>query len=285
MRLFAIVTITFFAILFGSIGSQDKAKATNPQSSTTSNPAQPPPSTTVEVNIGYPREAEDRQSAKQDAKKEKAPFMTNFEWAISIITAVYSLFSVLTFFSIKKQTDIAEISANAAKRSADALINSERSWVMVDVEWPTASSGRLLNLSSIAPDNSQRDQTQVYVNIVCVNRGKSPAWIVERIAKAEISGAFWGPNLSTVNDSEIDRRLISLGIAGTPEARTEDSIKLYAPGKPGNKYVLVYGVVKYRDAFTPKGQLRETWFGYYTLETRLKDPPARISQPDYNNYT
>jgi hypothetical protein len=74
-------------------------------------------------------------------------------------------------------------------------------------------------------------------------------------------------------------------MAGTPEARTEQSIKLYAPGSPGNKYVLVYGAVKYRDAFTPKGELRETWFGYYTLESRMKEPLARISQAEYNNYT
>ena len=172
----------------------------------------------------------------------------------------------------------------AAKKSADALINSERSWVMVDVEWE-GPTGHLINLSSSTPDPNQVYQTQIYVNLICVNRGKSPAWVVERIAKAEIAGAFYGPNLSAVNDSEIDRRLISLGMAGTPEARTEQSIKLYAPGSPGNKYVLVYGVVKYRDAFTPKGELRETWFGYYALETRMKEPLARISQAEYNNYT
>jgi hypothetical protein len=187
--------------------------------------------------------------------------------------------------SLEQLATAASDNAVAAKKSADALVNSERAWVMVDIEWEAASSGRLTNLSSIAPDHTQVDQTQVYINIICVNRGKSPAWVVERVAKAEISGAFYGPNLSTVNDSEIDRRLISLGIAGTPEARTEQSIKLYAPGTPGNKYVLIYGVVKYRDAFTPKGELRETWFGYYTLETRIKDHLARISQPEYNKYT
>jgi hypothetical protein len=174
--------------------------------------------------------------------------------------------------------------ASAAKASADALVNSERAWIMVTVEW-VQPSGRLVYTSSGDLSNTQ---TQVLVNLVCVNRGKSPAWIVERSIKAEISDGFYGPDLSTVNDSEIDRQLILLGTFGAPEIRvdrTDLPRRLHAPGAPGNKYILVYGVVKYRDAFTPKGELRETWFGYYTLEGSQKDPLARISQSEYNNYT
>jgi hypothetical protein len=183
--------------------------------------------------------------------------------------------------SLEQLATAASDNAVAAKNSAAALINSERSWVMVEVEWPR-TAGHLLYVSSGSGNNTQ---TQVDTNLICVNRGKSPAWIVERIIKAEISGGFYGPDLSTVDDSEIDRQLIPLGIAGMPEARTDLLRKIYAPGTPGNKYILVYGVVRYRDAFTPKGELRETWFGYYTLETRVKDPMARIAQPEYNKYT
>lgn len=177
----------------------------------------------------------------------------------------------------------AQKTAEAANKNADAIINSERAWVMVEVVWASSEGGRLLNTSHIG-DAGQVSSTQIYVNLICVNRGKSPAWVVEQTIKAEISGAFYGPDLSTVNDSEIDRRLISLGPSGTTEDRTARPIKLYAPGMPGNKYILVYGVVRYRDPFTPKGELKETWFGYYTLETRIKDPLDRISQTDYNKY-
>jgi hypothetical protein len=193
--------------------------------------------------------------------------------------AVWVAFGTLS--GLKEQTSATKTAADAAKKSADTLINSERSWVMVEIEW-IRSSGRILHVSS---GSGMDGQTEVFVNLVCVNRGKSPAWIVDRVIKTEISGGFYGPNLSTVNDAEIDHQLVSLGIAGTPEARVDLPRKVYAPGSPGNKYVLIYGVVRYRDAFTPKGELRETWFGYYTLENSVKDPLARIAQSEYNNYT
>ena len=173
----------------------------------------------------------------------------------------------------------ARANADAANKNASALINSERAWVMVEVVWVSSESGRLLTTSRPVNDGIASN-TQVYVNLICVNRGKSPAWIVEQTGKAEISGGFYGPDLSTVNDSEIDRRLMSLGPRGTPEARTERSIKLYAPGLPGNKYVLVYGVVKYRDPFTPAGELKRNlvWILHFGDAPKRPAVPYRAAQ-------
>jgi hypothetical protein len=71
MRLFAAVIIALFFLPIGSIDSQDKTKPDNPQHDAGNQPVQQlPPTTTVEVNVGYPREADDRQPTKQDAKKE-----------------------------------------------------------------------------------------------------------------------------------------------------------------------------------------------------------------------
>ncbi len=166
--------------------------------------------------------------------------------------------------------------AQAANDNARALANSERAWVTVFVEWVKGAT----NLKTIG-ENS----TQVFVNLICSNRGHSPAWIVERAIKAEISDGFYGPDISTVHDAEIDRQLIPLAPTGVNGSRDDVPRKLYVPDTIGTKFVLIYGVVKYRDVFTPKGQLRETWFGFYTTEDSKYDPPARIHQSDYNKYT
>lgn len=71
-------------------------------------------------------------------------FTTALDWCtadrvIALATIVYALVTIVMFFAIRsqakaahRQADIARDAATAAEKSADALINSERAWIVVD---------------------------------------------------------------------------------------------------------------------------------------------------------
>jgi hypothetical protein len=165
--------------------------------------------------------------------------------------------------------------AQAANENAKALINSERAWVTVYAKWNDGH--HLYDVSG---------RTAADVKVIYVNRGKSPAWIVEQCIKIEVSNGFYGPDYSDVDDSEIDRRFIPLSPRGEPiSSGTDNPIRLTTKEAVGNRYILIYGYVKYRDIFTENGQPRETGFGFYTSIANLKDPLTRIAQTEYNQYT
>jgi hypothetical protein len=104
MRLFSVVMISLLLLITTLISAQDKMKTNNPQGSAGSQPTQPtPPSTVVQVNIGSPRDTDDRTQEKKETQGDNHPFMTNFEWGISLITFIYSMFSIFTFFAILRQ--------------------------------------------------------------------------------------------------------------------------------------------------------------------------------------
>lgn len=77
---------------------------------------------------------------------------------IAISTMIYAFVTIVMFFSIRsqakashRQADVAYTAAKAAKQSADALIATERPWILVTIEpfpAPTAphySDGRWYN--------------------------------------------------------------------------------------------------------------------------------------------
>jgi len=168
--------------------------------------------------------------------------------------------------------------AQAANENAKALINSERAWITVYLKWSEPG-----NHARTLPDGRARMDIQC----ICANRGKSPAWVVEQCIKVEVANGFYGPDYSDVHDSDIDRRFIPLSPRDTPTSDTTDFRRqLFTKGPaPINKFILIYGYVKYRDVFTQQGQPRETQFGFFTQATGGVEPISRIAQPEYNRYT
>jgi hypothetical protein len=88
--------------------------------------------------------------------------------ALALLVGIGTLVALwLQTYKLTAQVRATQVSADAAKASADALINVERSWVLItDVEdeqiWKDSSIGKEL-ISS--------------VYFVCKNYGNSPAWI------------------------------------------------------------------------------------------------------------
>jgi hypothetical protein len=265
MRLLAAVTILFFLLPTNLVSTQDKAKPDNPQRDAGGQPApQQPPSTTVEVNVGYPNEAVDRQPAKQETKKESAP-MTSFEWIISVITFVYSAFSVLTFFAIKRQAEI-------ANQGTQALIASERAWVTATIEWSPGYSG--LYMGSHTEKEVTTHGYSCNVRLTYKNDGRTPAWVTEWRACLRIFDTL------PVKPPLQYAKAIKHGIESlAPEQSRPFDTPLFCDGEQTlDNLAVIYGVVKYRTAFG--GIAGETVFGYsVTLDGKTVRP---LENPEWN---
>src|ERR1700731_3482932 len=59
---------------------------------------------------------------------------------------------------------------NASQAQADALINSERAWLMVDVEWDTGKWADR-NAHVIEGSGAGGDTTGIYIVVTCRNEG------------------------------------------------------------------------------------------------------------------
>jgi hypothetical protein len=161
-----------------------------------------------------------------------------------------------------------------ARTQADALTNSERAWVMVDVRWH-AGAGKIIDGQSVI-DGVVRNQVNANVDCFIHNNGRSPAWLTEkRIGIAIVDGEHFpsAPDLerTPVRDVTLE-----------PMAADADSIWHVQPGCEGPReleLMIIYGAVTYRDIF---GEIRETRFGYFiNPSNELERIP---SYPTYNKH-
>lgn len=250
--------------------------------------ANPPNQTVAIYNQVSPTQNKGDDKTKENTGEQQLAKFTFYLVLVGLAQCVILFGQGVLFFqqkkimeqhrgSLEQLAQAAGSNAVAAKENADALINSERAWITVYLKWTEGT--RLRNI----PD----DRVELDIQCIYANRGKSPAWIVEQFLKVEVSNGFYGPDYSGIPDSEIDRKFIPLSPRDTP---TSDStaFRRRLPTKepaPDNKFILIYGYVKYRDIFTQQGQPRETLFGFFTQIGRAEEPIARIAQPEYNRYT
>jgi hypothetical protein len=194
--------------------------------------------------------------------------MSNFEWVISLITLVYSLFSVLTFFAIKRQA-----------RAAEGELAAQSPWIMVNIEHTPGMHGRFLGASREG-DEPVTHRTDFVFRFDCINHGRTPAVITEKRATLLMVPKNTLPKEPDLIATKVfDGRAEPLA-AGQESLRKRDE-HFSVPGYQGlDEWVVFYGVVKYRDVF---GRDRQTTFGY---EVTIGDQIERLSGfPKYNENT
>ncbi len=168
---------------------------------------------------------------------------------------------------------LAQLSVSQAQ--ANALINSERAWVMVDVKWDTDKWADS-KAHVVEGSGTGGDTTGIYVALSCRNEGRSPAWIEEERARFQIVDALPDtPDLTSAEFVHAVPEPIGVGKAN------QISWPATATGHESlGKMMVVYGVVKYRDIFDKP---RETTFAYrITPSTEL----VRLEgKREYNKHT
>lgn len=180
-------------------------------------------------------------------------------WGTNLVIALATL--VIAIYSVKQ--------ASATKATADALINSERAWMMAEIEWHSVG---LMEINS-----NGIDKTGVGLILICQNQGKTPGWITEKRIQLEIMDSLpWEPQLDAIDVFQNEPQPLSAG----KESRV--LVDCECDGRrDGPNIVVVYGVIRYRDIFgRPE---RQTRFGYkITPDDRLE---RLAGYPEYNKNT
>jgi hypothetical protein len=189
-------------------------------------------------------------------------------WALVGIGTVGTVAALCTLRIIAEQT-------KAAKASTDALINSERAWVLVDLVPPSAV-GTIYDGESLVRDIFTKTTT-CNVRILCTNHGSTPAWITEKRACVDVVESLPAtPNWDALEI--IDPELEPLAVGRKTEL--QDANLICQKAREDGKMVVVYGIVKYRDVFAPD---RTTTFGY---RVRVDGVLTRLTgYPEYNRNT
>jgi hypothetical protein len=163
-------------------------------------------------------------------------------------------------------------SADAANKNAGALVNSQRAWIMVD-----ANPGARVSVFHVTT-NSEGESTTVRFPLVCRNEGGTPAWITEKFVRARVVESM-PPLLGLESASDGDFHDISLEPLGVGKELAFVADVRCSGRVSGEKFVVLFGFVKYRDVF---GHGRETRFGY---EVSAEGKFTRIPAGEYNSFS
>jgi hypothetical protein len=176
------------------------------------------------------------------------------EWWLCIL-------GVPTLGFVAWQTWSTARAAKAALLNAEALINSERAWIMAEL----CSYGKYSEQFEIAEGTAEyREEGSVettrvnLVKLVCKNQGRSPAWI----------DAVYG-QLSIVNSTTVAMAHPKAGNQGPmqpigPGGKRSRGLELVCRGiRKSGEFLSIYVVIEYRDIFDRK---RETCLGYSVHE-------------------
>jgi len=260
-------------LLVVSGNAKDVSKADSEQNKANDQTTPENPSTRIEINVGNPSDAAPSQHQEQHAIAEAKPTpITKGEWLIAGITAVYAVISYFTFGAIKRQ-------ANIAQRSADAEVAVQSPWIMVNIEY-TPGMSRTLGATR-EKGGPEIHHTDFVFRFDCINHGKTPAVITEKSAKLIIVTKDTLPAKPDFSDAKVFDNHPEPLAAGEASKEKRDEY-FSAPGYQGfDEWVVLYGVVKYRDVFGRDD--RQTTFGYIvTLGNKIERLPG---YSEYNKNT
>jgi hypothetical protein len=249
MRLSILLTIAFS--LFASttsVSSQDKSKANDEHRETTGKPSNPqPPPPTIQINVGSPIEPVTTQSTQQETKEKSRPPITNGEWLIASITAVYVLISYFTFRAIR----------NSSERQLRAYVLPE--------------NAGLYDGSQITPQPVANKINAPGIAMLIKNSGQTPAYSV--VSSMQIAVIPPGTE-NTLEVNPLGQKFtLTLGANGTFTKTWWFERPLIAAEIAdiaiGAKAIYLYGRIEYRDAF------KKSHFSNFRLHYIGQFPPPQ----------
>jgi hypothetical protein len=216
-------------------------------------------------------EAESEKSQEIVTEKKLATY-TGLLVVVGVVQfvalTVQAIVFICTLRTFNRQTDELKISSAATKASADALINSERAIIAVDLK---------LQPSPIVADPIS---TNVPVYCFCENYGRTIATITEiRFGSAvvdSIDGLSKEPNLTETRAISGPPRIIA------PEkSPSRFDYEVVGPARRSFQTFVIYGVVKYRHRFAVDEV--QTGFGFSLGPSNSLE--RLNSHPQYNSDT
>jgi hypothetical protein len=187
-------------------------------------------------------------------------------WALAVVGLGGTIAAIWTLLTIRRQTTAIERQVHemqntsiqtdrlieeatkqsiAAKKSADALINTERAWIM----FPGYPKVVLGDSTDSGPS------TSAAIRFIYTNQGKTIAWIDERLACFQIVNELpKQPDFNALKMLDSEPEWVGVKDGG----RLDETLE--AAGQEGvGDISIIWGVIRYRDAFNMN---HETVFGF-----------------------
>jgi hypothetical protein len=181
----------------------------------------------VSVSESHYHAADQKDSSAEQSEHWPPPWYSPFwsNWAFVFVGLGAAIAAVWTLIAIKDQ--------------GEHIKNSERAWLMVDLEWVPGFS---------SPQNTTNDSLEPFTSVPfrlrCSNDGGTPCWIVEKMGCARIVDSVPAePDLTQMGRMQFSPEPVKVGKEAAP---TE-----WAMGCPGHlnseKTLIIYEVVRYSD--------------------------------------
>jgi hypothetical protein len=157
------------------------------------------------------------------------------------------------------------------RRQTDATVNSERSWIMIDIEWQKGA-----HIFDGTNDKGMQN-TGIYVDYVCRNMGKAFAQITDKGYVLKIVTTLpQEPDFNSIDDFYHATEYLA------PDSESRYLLSgISCVGSRRNRLIVLYGRAKYRDVY---GE-HETRFGYLVTSMGNLDRLAATDYPQYNKHT
>lgn len=148
---------------------------------------------------------------------------------------------------------------SAIEKQADAMVKSDRAWVMVDLE-KVPGVGQIGDLTSMDKEGPRRHFRWFRVRCVCSNQGQTAARIIEkRCAALAIRGDHELPESPNLDIEIRDPVPHYLKANGDPW-HGDWTISVEVADSEDVQLFIIYGVVRYRHLFSD--EITQTTFGY-----------------------
>lgn len=184
------------------------------------------------------------------ATQEPPSWYKQAEWWLFIL-------GVPTLGFVVWQTRATASAAKAALLTAEALVNSERAWIMAELRSYGRYSEQFEIAEGTADYRGERSVETTRVNLVklvCKNQGRSPAWIDAVYGELSIVNPT-----TTAMDPYKTRSQGSMQPIG-PGGKRSRGLELVCRGTAREgEQLCIYVVIEYRDIFDRK---RETFLSY-----------------------
>ena len=201
------------------------------------------------------------QTGAEATQNEPSHWYKSPEWILVIVGALTAIVIGWQSCETRRAASAAKRAAEAATLNAQALINSERAWVMVDLERRPPGTGGVLTGRSRSGGGPERHFVYLSVRCMCSNQGQTAARVIEkRCAMIVVNGDDKlpdSPNLDIEIQDPIPHYLKANGDPWNGDWTMEtEGTEFPAEGK----LFVIYGVVRYRHLFSD--EIAQTTFGY-----------------------
>lgn len=210
--------------------------------------------------------------ADNEQKDPYDPRKDSWYRAYLVFTVLGVVGGLIGLAALIRQTMATSEAADAAKNSADALVKSQCAWLILHLYWLPG----YCRFRSTAEGN-----IELFIEGVLTNSGQTPGWITEfRYCGALVDQIPEKPDFESIKEYAIEPETLEAHSKSDPISLIYTAI---GPAS-GSKRLIVYGMIRYRDAFGHTD--RKTTFGYWVTDHPSDQAELRrIKLAAYNQNT